>query len=103
MQVPLADVLAKFDGVTYTDVVLKKLRQRFRLKALPRYLVLHIKRFTKNNWFKEKNPTIVHLPVKNLDMEPYYVKPQQDGEGGLPTPDALRAMGVKQLKKTAKQ
>ena len=52
MQVPLADVLAKFDGETYTDVVLKKIRKRFRITALPRYLILHIKRFTKNNWFK---------------------------------------------------
>lgn len=68
-QVPLADVLKKFDGETYTDVVLKKIRKRFRITQLPRYLILHIKRFTKNNWFKEKNPTIVHLPVKNLEME----------------------------------
>jgi hypothetical protein len=28
-----------------------------------RYLILNIKRFTKNNFFTEKNPTIVNFPV----------------------------------------
>lgn len=36
----------------------------FQLKHLPDYLILHIKRFTKNNFFVEKNPTIVNFPVK---------------------------------------
>lgn len=35
---------------------------------LPQYLIFHIKRFTKNNWAKEKNPTIVNFPIKNIDM-----------------------------------
>ena len=47
---------------------------------------------------QEKNPTIVHLPVKNLEMD-LYVKPP---ETPPPTADALRSMGVKELKKTAK-
>jgi len=32
-------------------------------------LFIHIKRFSKNNFFKEKNPTIVNFPLKGLDME----------------------------------
>lgn len=30
--------------------------------------MLHMKRFTKNNFFVEKNPTIVNFPIKNLDL-----------------------------------
>ncbi|KAJ3214318.1 U4/U6.U5 tri-snRNP-associated protein 2 [Dinochytrium kinnereticum] len=41
---------------------------RMKLKRLPKYLAFHIKRFTKNNFAMEKNPTIVNFPLKNLDM-----------------------------------
>jgi len=30
---------------------------------------LQFKRFTKNNFFIEKNPTLVTFPVKNLDLK----------------------------------
>ncbi len=30
-----------------------------------RYLIMNIKRFTKNNFFTEKNPTIVNFPVSD--------------------------------------
>jgi hypothetical protein len=32
-------------------------------------LCLQFKRFTKNNFFIEKNPTLVTFPVKNLDLK----------------------------------
>eukprot|EP00798_Chlamydomonas_sp_ICE-L_P031404 gene31404-6570_t len=32
-------------------------------------MCLHMKRFTKNNFFVEKNPTIVNFPVKNLELK----------------------------------
>jgi len=32
-------------------------------------MVLHMRRFTKNNFFVEKNPTIVNFPVKNLKLQ----------------------------------
>ena len=38
--------------------------KRFELTKLPPYLILCFKRFTKNNFFVEKNPTIVNFPVK---------------------------------------
>lgn len=44
-------------------------RKKFKITKLPPYLILHIKRFTKNNWFLEKNPTIVTFPIKNLDLK----------------------------------
>lgn len=33
-----------------------------------RYLIFHLARFTKNNFYVEKNPTIVNFPVKNLEL-----------------------------------
>jgi U4/U6.U5 tri-snRNP-associated protein 2 len=39
------------------------------LIKLPKYLILHVKRFTKNNFFVEKNPTLVNFPLKNLDLK----------------------------------
>lgn len=82
-QVPLSTLLAKYDGVTAQvntealglPVVIKCLlqhaagsRKRFSIVRLPKYLVFQIKRFTKNNFTVEKNPTIVNFPIKNLDM-----------------------------------
>ena len=67
VQVPIFDLLKKFDGHHTSDDI-KAGRRRFRLTKLPSYMVLHIKRFTKNNFFVEKNPTIVNFPVKNLEL-----------------------------------
>lgn len=35
---------------------------------MPKYLIIHIKRFYKNEYFIEKNPTIVNFPIRNLDL-----------------------------------
>lgn len=59
LQVPLFNILKKFDGETVTEVVRPQLaRMRYRVTRLPQYLVLHMRRFTKNNFFIEKNPTL---------------------------------------------
>lgn len=69
-QVPLFNILAKFNGYsekeykTYKDSTMK----RFEITQLPPYLILYIKRFTKNTFFIEKNPTIVNFPIKNIDL-----------------------------------
>jgi U4/U6.U5 tri-snRNP-associated protein 2 len=68
-QVPLSRCLAKFDGVTWTtDPLRANIRRRYTLHSLPRYLIFHLRRFRKNNFFLEKNPTIVNFPIKNLQM-----------------------------------
>ena len=65
-QVNLYQLLTKFNGFaekeykTYKDNFLKK----FTITELPSYLILYIKRFTKNTFYVEKNPTIVNFPVK---------------------------------------
>lgn len=65
-QVALATILAKYDGRTtheFGDTL-----KRHKLERLPPYLILHTKRFTKNNFVEEKNPTIVNFPLRGVDM-----------------------------------
>ncbi|GMR58778.1 hypothetical protein PMAYCL1PPCAC_28973, partial [Pristionchus mayeri] len=69
-QVPLHVLLQKFNGQTekeyktYNENFLK----RFELLSLPQYLIISYKRFHKNQWFVEKNPTIVNFPISNVDL-----------------------------------
>lgn len=69
-QVNLYTLLQKFNAQaekeykTYKENFMK----RFEITQLPPYLILYIKRFTKNTFFIEKNPTIVNFPVKNVDF-----------------------------------
>lgn len=65
-QVNLYQLLSKFNGVSekeyksYKDNFMK----RFEITKLPKFVILYIKRFTKNTFFVDKNPTIVNFPVK---------------------------------------
>uniref|UniRef100_A0A2K5F3F6 Ubiquitin carboxyl-terminal hydrolase 39 n=1 Tax=Aotus nancymaae TaxID=37293 RepID=A0A2K5F3F6_AOTNA len=72
-QVPLFNILAKFNGVTEKEYKTYKenFLKRFQLTKLPPYLIFCIKRFTKNNFFVEKNPTIVNFPITNVDLREY--------------------------------
>jgi hypothetical protein len=45
---------------THQDLFVKK----FQITKLPQYLIVQIKRFTKNTFFTEKNPTVVNFPVR---------------------------------------
>ncbi|KAI4133474.1 MAG: hypothetical protein LQ338_000210 [Usnochroma carphineum] len=69
-QVPLTSILSKYDGVKAQEHL--SMRKRYRLlHPLPPYLLFHIKRFSKNKFVSERNPTIVTFPVRSLDMSPY--------------------------------
>ncbi|KAG8925805.1 hypothetical protein FRC02_009389 [Tulasnella sp. 418] len=68
-QVTLGSVLAKYDGVTAQESG-GQLR-RFKCQRLPPYIILHFKRFTKNYFVEEKNPTIVNFPLKGVDFADY--------------------------------
>lgn len=98
-QVPLYQLLQKFDGSTWSDTMTKEAhtRRQYRLKKLPRFLVLHLVRFTKNNFTLEKNPTIVTFPVRNLEMKDFlYADGHSDSS--CPAPEALDAMSSAQLR-----
>ncbi|KAH9949372.1 cysteine proteinase [Amylocystis lapponica] len=72
-QVGIHSVLTKYDGVT-TQESAGQLR-RFKCQRLPPYIVLHFKRFTKNIFVEEKNPTIVNYPLRGVDFRDYLDAP----------------------------
>ncbi|CAI0440100.1 unnamed protein product [Linum tenue] len=77
-QVPLFDILKKFDGETATEVVRpQRAWVKYRVTKLPKYLILHMQRFKENNFFIEKNPTIVNFPLKNLELKDYIPLPRK--------------------------
>jgi U4/U6.U5 tri-snRNP-associated protein 2 len=64
VQVPLIACLTKFDGSTFQEMMNGDRRQ-YVVTQLPQYLIVHIKRFSKNTQqYVEKNPTIVNFPVR---------------------------------------
>uniref|UniRef100_A0A8C5EKX9 ubiquitinyl hydrolase 1 n=1 Tax=Gouania willdenowi TaxID=441366 RepID=A0A8C5EKX9_GOUWI len=78
-QVPLFNILSKFNGSTEKEYKTYKenFLKRFQLTKLPPYLIFCIKRFTKNNFFIEKNPTIVNFPITNVDLREYLTEEAQ--------------------------
>ncbi|KAK3846282.1 MAG: ubiquitin carboxyl-terminal hydrolase, partial [Linnemannia gamsii] len=80
-QIPLTTILSKYDGKTLQESVadLKK----FQITRLPNYIIFHIKRFSKNSFVKEKNPTIVTFPIKNLSMGEFIADPEKEKQLGL--------------------
>jgi len=95
-QEPLVNVLKKFDGVTLSDAIHQGSSQRkfYKLLKLPNYLILHLARFTTNRYSREKNPTIVAFPVKNLDLSDYVTTKESGGKPKLPTETEIQAMSV---------
>ncbi|KAF2795631.1 cysteine proteinase [Melanomma pulvis-pyrius CBS 109.77] len=69
-QVPLTTILSKYNGIQPQEKMKNRVRYRL-LHPLPPYLMFHIKRFSKNKFVSERNPTIVTFPVSSLDMGPY--------------------------------
>ncbi|KAI2828156.1 hypothetical protein CBS147321_101 [Aspergillus niger] len=70
-QVPLTTLLNKYNGITASEKLAHRVRHRL-LHPLPPYLLFHIKRFSKNRFVSERNPTIVTFPSpRSLDMSPY--------------------------------
>ncbi|KAJ2899981.1 uncharacterized protein MKZ38_002700 [Zalerion maritima] len=84
-QVPLIQLLGKYDGVRAQEHLAQ--RKRYKLMhPLPPFLCFHIKRFSKNKFVAERNPTIVVFDPKGLDISPF-VQGQGGGagaEGGGP-------------------
>lgn len=66
-QVPIFDILRKFDGQTVSEDV-RAGRRRFRITRLPRFLILHVRRFVKNQvgavpaWAGLSSPCTVPSP-----------------------------------------
>ena len=69
-QVPLTNILSKYDGRSAQEHHAQRKRYRL-LHPLPPYLIFHVKRFSQNKFVAERNPTIVTFDARNLDMSPY--------------------------------
>ncbi|CZS94109.1 related to SAD1-SnRNP assembly defective [Rhynchosporium agropyri] len=69
-QIPLTNILSKYDGLNAQEHLNQRKRYRL-LHPLPPFLLFHIKRFSKNKFVEERNPTIVTFDARNLDMSPY--------------------------------
>jgi len=77
-QVPLTSCMAKFNGSSFQELMSGDRRQ-FSIQKWPPYLIVHIKRFSKNTQqLVEKNHTIVNCPIKNLDLAPFCTRPADD-------------------------
>ncbi|KAJ2310939.1 Ubiquitin carboxyl-terminal hydrolase 10 [Coemansia sp. RSA 2702] len=63
-QVALSTLLQRYNGSTVVE--LNGQARQFQLTKLPRYIICHIKRFSKNDFTAEKNPTVVNFPVRNM-------------------------------------
>lgn len=66
-QIPIYDLFYKFDGNTPNETEVGKFCT-YSIWRLPEYLIIIVKRFYKNNFFVEKNSTIVTFPLKSLNM-----------------------------------
>jgi len=91
-QVHLFELLRKFNGEA-EEIASDGTKKRFLISRLPRYLIIHVRRFSDNNWFVEKNITLVNFPLKGLDMRPYLAPLPQ------PSAEELRGKNVAELKK----
>lgn len=70
-QVPLSEVLKKYDGLRAQERLNTRMRYRL-LHPLPPYLLMHVKRFSPNKFLQEqRNPTIVTFSPRSMDMSPY--------------------------------
>lgn len=69
-QIPLTSILSKYDGLRAQERLNTRIRYRL-MHPLPPCILFHIKRFSKNKFVSERNPTIVTFPVRSLDMAPY--------------------------------
>jgi len=49
--------------------------KKFDLWSLPEILIIHLKRFSYNRYWRDKIDTLIDFPTKNLDMTPYVINP----------------------------
>ncbi|TIA88530.1 hypothetical protein E3P99_02553 [Wallemia hederae] len=80
-QVSLADVLKKYDGVHKQEQFGQ--RRSYKLVKLPKYLIVHFKRFSKNKFKEEYNQTIINYPISGVDFKDYVEN--EDGAQGQST------------------
>ena len=67
-QTSLDELFKKYDGTVPVDNTKTGIRNTYKVLKLPRYLILAVKRFVKNDFFIEKNNTLISFPLKDIDL-----------------------------------
>mmetsp|Transcript_44137 Transcript_44137/g.32124 ORF Transcript_44137/g.32124 Transcript_44137/m.32124 type:complete len:104 (-) Transcript_44137:73-384(-) len=67
--------MKKFDGNSFYEEPITSIKRKYKIRKLPNYLILHMKRFSKNEFFLEKNQTIVNFPITGLDLSEFLKVP----------------------------
>ncbi|KAJ1951335.1 U4 U6.U5 tri-snRNP-associated protein [Linderina macrospora] len=65
-QIALTTLLHRYDGSTVVE--LNGSSKRYWLQKLPNYIICHVKRFSRNDFSVEKNPTVVNFPIRNVSF-----------------------------------
>ncbi|KAJ1966464.1 U4 U6.U5 tri-snRNP-associated protein [Dipsacomyces acuminosporus] len=86
-QVALVSLLRKYDGST--TVEWQGEAKRYWLLKLPKYIICHVKRFSRNSFSVEKNPTVVNFPICNVPFGDLLPKDAQERLGGKGTYDLI--------------
>ncbi|KAJ2377874.1 U4 U6.U5 tri-snRNP-associated protein [Coemansia sp. RSA 2607] len=63
-QVALVTLLQRYNGSTVSEW--KGESRSYQLLTLPKYIICHIRRFSKSELSIEKNPTVVNYPIRNV-------------------------------------
>jgi len=58
---------------------LKQATKKFDLWTAPNVLVVHLKRFQYNRWYRDKLDTLVDFPVSGWDLRPFLAAPETEG------------------------
>ncbi|KAL0248343.1 hypothetical protein GEMRC1_003579 [Eukaryota sp. GEM-RC1] len=61
----------------------KKAEKKFDIYHASEYLIVHLKRFKYNQWYRNKIEDLVEFPLKGLDISDYVLDPQQKGSNQL--------------------
>jgi len=67
-QVAFDVIMKKYDGKKLNDDTRAGTRSIYKILKLPQYLILTFKRFVKNEFFIEKNNTLVQFQLKDIDL-----------------------------------
>jgi len=91
LQVPLSDLLAKYDGRTPHNIGKKKKTYVLAHNGIPPYLVFHLDRDDASS-SSSPNATVVNFPRTHLDMAPYMApSPDPTSSSSDPTTYSLLA------------
>ncbi len=103
-QVPIFELLNKFNGTKWTETLKgdEHIRRKYHILKLPPYIIFHLIRISdKTSFRKERNPTIVTFPLRNLDMRELCPSIKTTGTSSLtncPNPSDIDELTVVQLK-----